>query len=45
VEVPAKGWKDVAIRIYHGISEDRIVAISAGVTFFTLLALFPESPD
>jgi membrane protein len=41
VEVPAKGWKDVAVRIYHGISEDRIVAISAGVTFFTLLALFP----
>ncbi len=29
------------MRIYHGISEDRIIAISAGVTFFTLLALFP----
>jgi Virulence factor BrkB len=41
VEVPPKGWKDVAVRIYHGISEDRIIAISAGVTFFTLLALFP----
>ena len=39
--IPAKGWKDVAARIYHGISEDRVIAISAGVTFFTLLALFP----
>jgi membrane protein len=39
--IPVKGWKDVTLRIYHGISEDRIVAISAGVTFFTLLALFP----
>jgi membrane protein len=28
-------------RIYQGISDDRIFAISAGVTFFVLLALFP----
>jgi membrane protein len=40
-EIPAKGWKDILLRIYHGIGEDRIVAIAAGVTFFTLLALFP----
>src|SRR5215207_573380 len=40
-EIPARGWKDIAYRIYQGISEDRIVAISAGVTFFVLLALFP----
>jgi membrane protein len=40
-EIPPKGWKDVALRIYRGISEDRIVAISAGVTFFVILALFP----
>jgi membrane protein len=40
-EIPAQGWKDIAYRIYHGISEDRIIAISAGVTFFVLLALFP----
>ncbi len=40
-EIPAKGWKDILLRIYHGISEDRIVATAAGVTFFVLLALFP----
>src|SRR6476620_10076926 len=40
-DVPVRGWKDIGSRIYQGISEDRIVAISAGVTFFVLLALFP----
>jgi len=40
-EIPAKGWKDIALRIYQGITEDRILAIAAGVTFYLLLALFP----
>ena len=40
-EIPARGWKEIALRIYHGISEDRIVAIAAGVVFFVLLAIFP----
>jgi membrane protein len=40
-EIPATGWKDIALRIYRGISEDRILAIAAGVTFYVLLALFP----
>ena len=40
-EIPARGWKDILLRIYRGISEDRILAISAGVTFFVLLAIFP----
>ena len=40
-DIPARGWKAIAYRIYQGISEDRIVAISAGVTFFVLLALVP----
>src|SRR5690242_16359938 len=40
-EIPAKGWKDVALRIYNGINEDRILALAAGVTFYVLLALFP----
>src|SRR5437899_8981788 len=39
--IPTKGWKDVALRIYQGISEDRILALAAGVTFYVLLALFP----
>ncbi len=40
-DIPARGWKDIAYRIYQGIGEDRIVATSAGATFFLLLALFP----
>src|SRR5215218_616980 len=40
-EIPARGWKDILLRIYRGISDDRILAISAGVTFFVLLAIFP----
>jgi membrane protein len=40
-EIPPRGWKDIAYRVYEGISEDRIVAISAGVTFFVVLAVFP----
>jgi membrane protein len=40
-EIPTKGWKDVVLRIYQGISEDRILALAAGVTFYVLLALFP----
>ncbi|AMN41583.1 ribonuclease BN family protein [Rhodoplanes sp. Z2-YC6860] len=40
-EIPATGWKDIVVRVYQDIGDDRIVAIAAGVTFFVLLALFP----
>src|SRR5215204_1053878 len=40
-EIPARGWKDILVRVYRGISEDRVLSIAAGVTFFALLALFP----
>ena len=40
-EIPAKGWKDVLLRVYRGISEDRILLVAAGVTFYILLAIFP----
>lgn len=40
-EIPARGWKDIALRIHRGIGADRILAISAGVVFFMLLAIFP----
>jgi membrane protein len=40
-ETPARGWKDILLRIYEGISEDRVMANSAAVTFYALLALFP----
>ena len=40
-QIPPKGWRDVLLQVFHGISEDRITTMSAGVTFFVLLALFP----
>ena len=40
-QIPRRGWRDVLLRVFHGISEDRITTISGGVTFFVLLALFP----
>lgn len=40
-EIPPFRWKDVLLRVYHGISEDRILLVAAGVTFYALLAIFP----
>jgi membrane protein len=40
-EIPLKGWKDILWRTYAQIQEDRLLAISAGVVFYCLLALFP----
>lgn len=40
-EIPAKGWKDVAWRVWREINEDRILLIAAGTSFYLLLALFP----
>ena len=40
-QIPARGWKDILLRVYHGISEDRILLVAAGVTFYALLAIFP----
>src|SRR4051794_2325755 len=40
-EIPARGWKDIALRVYDGIFDDRILANAAAVTFYALLGLFP----
>jgi membrane protein len=40
-EIPWRGWKDVLWRTYTQIQEDRLLAISAGVVFYGLLAIFP----
>jgi membrane protein len=41
LEIPWKGWKDILWRVYAEIGEDRVLAIAAGVVFYSLLALFP----
>lgn len=40
-EIPARGWKDILLRVFHNISEHRIVNLAAGMTFYSLLAIFP----
>lgn len=40
-EIPPRGWKDILIRAWKEFGDDRIPLVSAGVTFYVLLALFP----
>jgi membrane protein len=40
-EAPQRTWKDFLLRVFSQISEDRVLANAAGVTFYALLAIFP----
>jgi membrane protein len=40
-QIPWRGWKDILVRTYHEIFNDRLLALAAGVGFYSLLALFP----
>ncbi|WP_439596430.1 YihY/virulence factor BrkB family protein [Falsiroseomonas sp.] len=40
-EIPARGWWQIARRTVSQASEDRLMTEAAGITFYTLLALFP----
>jgi membrane protein len=40
-EIPARGWWDVLMRVAHKVSENRLLTEAAGVTFYTLLSIFP----
>lgn len=41
MQIPARGWKDVAWRVYDEFGQDRLLSVAAGVTYYALLALFP----
>ena len=41
VHIPWRGWKDILIRTYHEVQEDRLLALAASVVFYSLVALFP----
>ena len=43
-DAPERGWFDVLERVYERFSEDRVMSIVGGVTFFVLLAIFPAIP-
>lgn len=40
-EIPPRGWWDIIKRTASQVSEDRVMAEAAAVTFYSLLALFP----
>jgi membrane protein len=40
-DLPATGWKDVAMRVKGEVKDDQVPLLSAGVAFYLLLALFP----
>src|SRR5919197_2563595 len=40
-QVPVRGWKDIVLRIWKNIGKDRVIVVAAGVTFYSVLALFP----
>ena len=40
-QIPWRGWKDILLRTYHEMNDDRLLAVAAGVVFYGLLALFP----
>lgn len=40
-DIPARGWRDILLRVYNGVTDDRVLANAAGVTYYALLALFP----
>jgi membrane protein len=39
--IPSKGWRDILWRTAKRSSQDRLLAVAAGVVFYSLLALFP----
>lgn len=40
-DIPARGWKDILLRVSTNIGEHRILALAAGVTYYSILAIFP----
>lgn len=39
--IPAKGWKDVLARVRSEAKDDNVTLLSAGVAFYSLLAMVP----
>jgi membrane protein len=41
LQIPWRGWKDIFVRTWREIQDDRLLALAAGVVFYSLVALFP----
>ena len=40
-QIPWAGWKDIFWRVYATTNDNRLLAVAAGVVFYSLLAIFP----
>ncbi len=40
-QIPVAGWRQILVRTWKAFLEDQILAVAGGVTFFSLLAMFP----
>jgi len=40
-QIPLRGWHDILWRTWIAFNKDNIASVAGGVTFFSLLALFP----
>jgi membrane protein len=40
-DIPPRGWRDILLRVYSNTSKHRIMALAAGMTYYTILAIFP----
>ncbi|MCQ8783317.1 YihY/virulence factor BrkB family protein [Mangrovibrevibacter kandeliae] len=40
-DIPRQGWKDIFWRLWGEISDDRVMLVAAGVTYYILLAFVP----
>lgn len=41
LQIPPLGWKDISWRVYRESMRDKLPIVAAGITFYTLLAIFP----
>ncbi|MEY4640112.1 MAG: hypothetical protein RLZZ227_106 [Pseudomonadota bacterium] len=40
-QIPWRGWRDIAKRVFAALGTDHVSLVAAGVAFFAFLALFP----
>jgi membrane protein len=40
-ELSRRGWRDILLRVYANIGNHRILSLAAGMTYYSLLAIFP----
>lgn len=41
IQIGARGWRDILMRVYNETFEDNLWVVAAGVAFYGLLSLFP----